>query len=118
MTAGQAVRDALRALSARRIGLVSPYPDVLARAAIGSWEAQGFGDARVSDSTLRRGASHPIYAMDSTGAQAVLEALDPVGLDAIVMLGRGMPTLRPILAHRMRDACPCCPACCAWLGAA
>ncbi|TPG44908.1 hypothetical protein EAH89_26580 [Roseomonas nepalensis] len=116
VTAGQAVRDALRAFSAHRIGLVSPYPDDLTQAAIGYWEAHGLEVARVSGSTLRGGVFHPIYAMDGAGAQAALEALDPVGLDAIVMLGTGMPTLRPILAHGRRQGVPVlsCMLCLAW----
>ena len=118
VTAGQAVRDALRALSARRIGLVSPYPDDLTRAAIAYWEAQGFEVARVSGSALQDGVFHPIYAMDGAGAQAALEALDPAGLDAIVMLGTGMPTLRPLLAHGHLGGVPVlsCMLCLAWRG--
>ncbi|WP_043832106.1 maleate cis-trans isomerase family protein [Muricoccus aerilatus] len=116
VTAGQAVRDALRALSARRIGLVSPYPDDLTRAAIAYWKAQGFEVVRISGSALQDGVFHPIYAMDGAGAQAALEALDPAGLDAIVMLGTGMPTLRPILAHGYRGGVPVlsCMLCLAW----
>lgn len=106
VTAGRAVRDALRALSARRIGLVSPYPDDLTRAGIAYWEALGFEVARVSGSEMREGAFHPIYAMDGAGATAALTALDPAGLDAVVMLGTGMPTLRPILAHGRHGGAP------------
>jgi maleate cis-trans isomerase len=116
VTAGQAVRDALRALSARRIGLVSPYPDDLTRAAIRYWEALGFEVVRVAGSTLREGVFHPIYAMDGAGAEAALVALDPSGLDAIVMLGTGMPTLRPILAQGDKLGVPVlsCMLCLAW----
>ena len=106
VTTGHAVRDALRALSARRIGLVSPYPDDLTRAAIAYWEALGFEVVGVSGSVLREGAFHPIYAMDGAGATAALEALDPSGLDAVVMLGTGMPTLPPILAHGQIGGAP------------
>ncbi|MBP0496327.1 maleate cis-trans isomerase family protein [Pararoseomonas indoligenes] len=116
VTAGQAVRDALRALSARRIGLVSPYPDDLTRAAIAYWQVQGFEVARISGSDLRDGAFHPIYAMDSAGAEAALKALDPAGLDAIVMLGTGMPTLQPLFAHGSWGGVPVlsCMLCLAW----
>ncbi|WP_376087253.1 hypothetical protein ACE7GA_13600 [Roseomonas sp. CCTCC AB2023176] len=106
ITAGQAVRDALHALSARRIGLVSPYPDDLTRAGIAYWQALGFEVARVSGSALKDGVFHPIYAMDGLGATAALEDLDPDGLDAIVMLGTGMPTLRPILKHGRLGGAP------------
>ena len=40
---------------------------------------------------------------NSSAAQA---SLDPYGLDAIGMLGTGMPTLRPILAHGYGDGGP------------
>jgi maleate cis-trans isomerase len=96
VTAGQAVRDGFRVLGARRIGLVSPYPDDLTRAAIAYWTAMGFEVARVASSPLQGGVFHPIYAMSGEGAQATLMALDPEGLDAIAMLGTGMPTLGPI----------------------
>ncbi len=96
VTAGQAVRDAFRVLGATRIGLVSPYPDDLTQAAIAYWTAMGFEVARVSSSPLQGGVFHPIYAMSGEGAHATLMALDPAGLDAIAMLGTGMPTLAPI----------------------
>jgi maleate cis-trans isomerase len=96
ITAGHAVRDAFRALGARRIGLVSPYPQELTDAAIAYWEALGFQVARVSGSELKDGVFHPIYAMDGEGAHRALLALDPDGLEAIAMLGTGMPTLAPI----------------------
>ena len=82
--------------AARRIGLVSPYPEELTQAAIAYWSAMGFEVARISSSPLRGGVFHPIYAMSAEGAHATLMALDPAGLDAIAMLGTGMPTLAPI----------------------
>ncbi len=99
VTTATAVRDALVELRARRIGLVSPYPDDLTRAGIAYWEARGFTVAAVSGAALQDGVFHPIYAMDEAGATEALRALDPTGLDAIVMLGTGMPTLGAIRAH-------------------
>jgi len=96
VTAGHAVRDAFHALGARRIGLVSPYPDDLTRAGVAYFTALGFDVVRVSGSAARDGAFHPIYAMSGEGAHQALLALDPGGLDAIAMLGTGMPTLLPI----------------------
>jgi maleate cis-trans isomerase len=96
ITAGHAVRDAFHALGARRIGLVSPYPKDLTEAGIAYFTALGFEVARVSGSVLKDGVFHPIYAMTGEGAHQALLALDPTGLDAIAMLGTGMPTLRPI----------------------
>jgi hypothetical protein len=51
---------------------------------------------RVSGSAQQDGVFHPIYAMSGEGAHQALTALDPRGLDAIAMLGTGMPTLAPI----------------------
>jgi maleate cis-trans isomerase len=96
VTAGHAVRDAFAALGARRIGLVSPYPQDLTDAGIAYFTALGFEVVRVSGSVLQDGVFHPIYAMSGEGAHQALLALDPTGLDAIAMLGTGMPTLLPI----------------------
>jgi len=106
VTAGQAVRDAFRVLGARRIGLVSPYPDDLTEAARGYWTAMGFEVVRVSGSEPRDGVFHPIYAMTGEGAHDALMALDPCGLDAIAMLGTGMPTLGPILRTPVHGGAP------------
>jgi maleate isomerase len=97
VTAASAVRDAFDALGARRIGLVSPYPGDLTDAAVSYWESRGFLVGRVLSSPPQGGTFHPIYAMTGEGAHRALRALDPSGLDAIAMLGTGMPTLLPIL---------------------
>ena len=106
VTTATAVRDALVELRARRIGLVSPYPDDLTRAGIAYWQARGFEVAAVSGAALRDGVFHPIYAMDEAGCTAALLALDAQGCDAIVMLGTGMPTLGAIRAHPFHGGVP------------
>jgi maleate isomerase len=106
VTAARAVADAFRTLGACRIGLVSPYPPALTEAAIGYWRARGFEVARVAGAEQPEGAFHPIYAMSAATAQDALEALDPSGLEAVVMLGTGMPTLAPIAAHPRIGAAP------------
>lgn len=106
VTAGHAVRDAFHALGARRIGLVSPYPADLTEAAVAYFTALGFQVARVAGSAQRDGVFHPIYAMDGDGAHAALMALDPEGLDAVAMLGTGMPTLAPILRTPFHGGAP------------
>ena len=106
ITTARAVRDALDQLGAKRIGLVSPYPDDLTRAGIAYWQARGFEVAAVSGSVLREGAFHPIYAMDHDGAAAALAAINPDGLDAIIMLGTGMVTLAAIRARPFHGGVP------------
>ena len=97
VTSGRAVMEALRALGARRIGLVSPYPAALTAASVRYWEAGGMMVARVVEVAAEAGF-HPIYTLGAHRAGAALEALEGErGLEAVVMLGTGMPTLQPIL---------------------
>jgi maleate cis-trans isomerase len=106
LTAGHAVRDAFRVLGARRIGLVSPYPQDLTEAAAAYFTALGFEVARVAGSAQQDGVFHPIYAMTGEGAHQALLSLDPAGCDAIAMLGTGMPTLAPMLRTPFHGGVP------------
>jgi maleate cis-trans isomerase len=97
ITAALAVVDALRALDAHRVGLVSPYSDDLNRASIAYWQSHGFDIAELVSAVTRSDTFHPIYSLDSSAALAALRTLEGKALDAIVMLGTGMPTLHPIV---------------------
>ncbi len=102
VTSALAIVAALGALGARRIGLVTPYPDALTRASVGYWEARGLevgAVARVADHAAAGAAPafHPIYAMTEDAASRALASIDPGGVDAIVMLGTGLPTLGALL---------------------
>ncbi len=98
VTSGLAVVDALRALDARRVAFVSPYPRALTEVSVSYWAAFGLEAARVVEVGAAAGAFHPIYAMPASDARAALDGLEgDTGLDAVVMLGTGMPTLQPIL---------------------
>jgi maleate isomerase len=96
ITAALAVVDALNVLGARRIGLVSPYPDDLNRASQAYWQSHGFGVAAVAKTFNSGSDFHPIYSLGSSAATIALRTLEDSALDAIVMLGTGMPTLHPI----------------------
>lgn len=96
ITAALAIADALTALNAKRIGLVSPYPDDLSRASVGYWESHGFAVAAVAKVADSGGAFHPIYSLDGAHGAQALRTLEGRPLDAIAMLGTGMPTLTPI----------------------
>lgn len=108
VTAGTAVTDAFHALGARRVALVSPYPAGLTGASVRYWQAQGFDVAEVVSVTPGGpGAFHPIYSMAAASARRALDGLDKVaGLDAVVMLGTGMPTLGPILDKTRAGGAP------------
>lgn len=99
VTSARAVTAGLRQLGAARIGLVSPYPPALTEASVGYWRARGFDVAAVATAGQQDAAFHPIYAMRAGTATEALLALAPTRLEAIVMLGTGMPTLAPVRAQ-------------------
>lgn len=99
LTAGRAIAAALQRLGARRIGLVSPYAPDLTEASIGYWRQHGFEVATVTSAFDAGSAFHSVYDLSAARAADALAAIDLTGVDAVVMLGTGMPTLGPILAH-------------------
>ena len=116
VTAGLAVVLALNTLKARRIGIVSPYPAPLTKTCIGYWEEHGFKVDGVVQIENRPDQFHPIYSIAAANAQQGLRELEGMGLDAIVMLGTGMPTLEPILQRPQVGGAPVmsCMLCLAW----
>jgi maleate isomerase len=95
--AAGAVCEALAILGARRIGLVSPYPPDLDRASNAYWTACGFAVAEainISDAS----AAHPIYGIPADRASEAVHEMKGRRVDAIVLLGTGMPTLGAIRA--------------------
>ena len=99
ITAGRAVCDAFRALGARRIGLVSPYPPDLTEASAAYWTARGFDVVRIIAMATPGAAFHPIYALAEDDAGAALAAMRGAGAEAIILLDTGMPSLGAILAQ-------------------
>jgi maleate cis-trans isomerase len=99
LTAGRAVAEALQRLGARRIGLVSPYPPDLTDASIAYWQEHGYEIVTVTGAFDAGSKFHPIYDLSAARAEDALAAIDLKNVDAVVMLGTGMPTLGPILAH-------------------
>ena len=116
VTAGLAVVLALRTLGARRIGLVSPYPEGVTRASVGYWEGHGLTVDGVVQIATRSDQFHPIYSIPAASAEQGLDQLAAKALDAIVMLGTGMPTLEPIVHRPSVGGAPVmsCMLCLAW----
>lgn len=106
VTAARAVCDAFAGLGATRIGLVSPYPADLTEASVGYWASRGLTVARVVSAAPPGDAFHPIYAMTAGGAADALSGMRGSGVEAIVMLGTGMPTLKTILDCPSVDGAP------------
>jgi len=61
-------------------------------------------------------AFHPIYSLEGSAATRALRSLEGKPLDAIVMLGTGMPTLAPIAETIGWSGAPVmsCNLCLAW----
>ena len=102
ITAGTAVVDALNALGARRIVLVSPYGAALDGPSEAYWTARGFEVVALVSTFRDKGDFHPIYSLPAEAAREGLRSV-PGGADAILMLGTGMPTL-PVIAGTPRVA--------------
>ena len=85
-------------LGARRIALLSPYPDALHTAATTYWEATGIRIVRSARLAIQSADTRGIYELRAADAAPVLAALDLRGLDAVLVSGTGLPSL-PLLAR-------------------
>jgi maleate cis-trans isomerase len=96
LSAARSLRQALTMLGARRIGLVSPYPDWLHQAAAGYWQDAGFTPVRSTSLAGDMGDTRAIYALPPPNADGLADIAREV--DAIVISGTGMPSLPTIAA--------------------
>jgi maleate isomerase len=94
ITTRRAAVDALHLLGATRIGLVSPYPPSLTEASIMASTSALSATPSITESDF-----HPIYSLAADAASTALDQTAAEKVDATVMLGTGMPTLGPFLAH-------------------
>lgn len=117
-TAATALVDCLAHMGARRIALATPYPESLTRKSVAYWESHGLTVVKAASATVDATSFHPIYALSAAQAGGVLDELGSLtGVDAVVMLGTGMPTLEPLLrANRGAKGVPVlsCMLCLAW----
>ena len=116
ITAALAVVDALRALEATSIALVSPYPDDLTQASRAYWHSHGFAVREIARLSGEAAAFHPVYSLDGSRTGEALSTLAHKTVDAVVMLGTGMPTLRAIATTIGGRGAPVvsCNLCLAW----
>lgn len=97
-----AVVAAMRALGARRIALISPYPDWLTSCSQTYWESRDLQVVEVVQLETSAKAFHPIYGLESHAAEnGITQVRSKV--DAVLLLGTGTPTL-PALARYPQDA--------------
>lgn len=111
VTAAQAIRRALDILGARRIALVSPYPVGLAEAGYRYWAASGIEVVATRRVDPALTDTHGIYEMTSDQSLEAARAIfadassrPQHGVQALVLSGTGMPTLRAL--RTLRDELP------------
>jgi maleate isomerase len=100
ISAARAVLQALDALSARRLALVSPYPAWLTDACVAFWQAQGKTVVTVRTPEGDRSDTRRIYDLGSAQALKEIEVLAEVKADCILITGTGMPSLGAIAKAR------------------
>jgi maleate isomerase len=101
-TASHAIAQALATLGARRLCLVSPYPEWLTNEAIAYWREAGFEVVQV----VKVSESFRAYELTDEEVGAALARTDDGAIDATVLSGTGMLTLPAILAARSAGSKP------------
>lgn len=111
-TASAAIGDALAAVGARRVCLLSPYPDWLTAEAAAYWRAAGHEVVQV----VSISETFRAYELTADEVSAALREVDASAADAVVMSGTGMLTLPSIAAARTTLRIPLLSSnlCCAW----
>lgn len=94
------MRRSLAALGARRIALVSPYPEGLSQAGYAYWRAAGIELATIVRVDERLSDTHAIYELTSADALTALREVSRASVDALVAAGTGMPTLAALRTLR------------------
>ena len=93
LTAAAALQSALQRLNARRIALVSPYPQAMADAAMHWWTSHGYEIAAIDRIEIGGSDTRGIYRLSSDDARGALDRLGALSVDAVLMTGTGMPSL-------------------------
>jgi maleate isomerase len=116
LTGASASVDAMRLLGARRLALVSPYNSALDQESAGYWTSRGFEVVAEASAWRESSAFHPIYSLSAAAADKALAELEGLDVDAVLMLGTGMPTLRAIAGRPLVGTAPVlsCMLCVAW----
>ena len=105
VSAAQSIRRAFDALGARRVGLVSPYPEWLTERSLDYWRRAGVNVVGV-EAPERPGGFHDIYTMRGPSVLAAARRLADRKPDVVLLAGAGMPTLGPMMALLDEDVTP------------
>jgi maleate isomerase len=93
LSAAAAIESRLRALGARRVAMVAPYPPWLLGPAQAYWSARGFEIVAVARVPTRSEEdTTTIYELTGADSLDALRRLDTTGADALLFSGTGMPS--------------------------
>lgn len=111
-TASAAIADALQAVGATRLCLLSPYPQWLTDEAAAYWRANGHDVVQI----VKISETFRAYELREDEVSQALQQVDVARVDAVVMSGTGMLTLPSIASARATMAIPLLSSnvCCAW----
>jgi maleate isomerase len=98
VSAASAVERALKALHARKIALLSPYPEWLTQACVAFWRSREVEVVSLATPPGDRSDTRRIYSLAAADAHDGLARLDCSHAEAVLISGTGMPTLEAI-AH-------------------
>jgi maleate cis-trans isomerase len=93
VSSAAAIAAALRALGARRLAMVSPYPDWLTKLCTDYWTRLGYEIALLRQAAPVPGGYHSIYAQRSSASRDVLSDIASLDVDAVLISGTGLPSL-------------------------
>lgn len=96
VSAAQSIRRAFTCLGAKRIGLVSPYPEWLTEKSVAYWKRCDVEICAV-EAPETPGGFHNIYMMRNDSVLSAAKRLLKHKPDLILLAGAGMPTLGPIM---------------------
>jgi len=106
LTATMAVEAALKKLNARKIALITPYPDWLTQAAVAFWRDGGISITTINQIPLPSGDTRGIYQLTPQAVNRQLAGLDTKGADAVLISGTGLPSLNLIAKIEKRSGLP------------
>ena len=101
-TAGVAILEALKALGASRLCLISPYPPKLTEQSVAYWEAAGLK----VDPVVKTGDVFRAYEMNTSEVLSALERANPAADSVVLISGTGLITLPAILEARAKLKTP------------
>jgi maleate isomerase len=106
ISATQAIRQCLDVLGAKKIALLSPYPDWLTDAASHYWRSAGYTITAITGLPAESPDTRSIYKLTSGRVVEAIRKVDTKGCDAVLLSGTGMPSLHTLMANPLASDNP------------